>query len=30
LRAPSALTPSRFWRSLKPPRSPTTGFEPFD
>ena len=27
--APSALTPPRFWRSLKPPRSPTTGFEPF-
>ena len=25
-RAPSALTRSRFWRSLKPPRSPTTGF----
>jgi hypothetical protein len=29
LRAPLALTPSRFWRSLKPPRSPTTGFDPF-
>jgi len=28
-RAPLALTPSRFWRSLKPPRSPTTGFDPF-
>jgi hypothetical protein len=27
LRAPSALTPSRFWRSSKPPRSPTTEFE---
>jgi len=26
-RAPSALTRSKFWRSLKPPRSPTTGFE---
>jgi len=26
-RAPSALTRSRFWRSSKPPRSPTTGFE---
>jgi hypothetical protein len=29
LRAPSALTPSRFWRSSKPPRSPTTGFKQF-
>ena len=28
-RAPSALTPSRFWRSSKPPRSPTTGFKQF-
>ena len=28
-RVPSALIRSSFWRSLKPPRSPTTGFEPF-
>ena len=27
--APWALTRSRFWRSFKPPRSPTTEFEPF-
>ena len=27
-RAPLALTRSRFWRSLKPPRNSTTGFEP--
>jgi hypothetical protein len=26
-RVPSALIRSSFWRSLKPPRSPTTGFE---
>jgi len=28
--APLALTRSSYWRSLKPPRSPTTGFESND